>query len=469
MSIGLRRRRSPSVETLIVATYGLLGLRLGARPLADNSALLHLRTGIDMVRHGVLPAIPRVDPFSFTAPGEPWVVQSWLPSALIGWAHRIGGASMVVVLSGVVMAGLAVLVATLARTGDVRRTALSAGVALAVSGPFWTPRPLLVGLACLGLTIWVVERGKSPWWLVPIAWVWVNSHGSFPLGLALLLLRSVGDAVDERARPRLGYAGWFVGGLLLAMLNPLGPKLLTFPLTVGEKAEIFRTVTEWRTVDFQQPDGLVALVGIVLALAVLTRRPVTWRHALPVAGFLGLGLLAQRNLAPLGIVLAPAMAAALRVERSGGASVPVPARIPVVFAGVLGALAALFVGGAATRPAYDVSTYPVAAVQWLEQSGRFEEPHRIVHSDIVGNYLELRLGRAARVFIDDRVDMYPLEVSRDYAKVLDAGRPAQRVLAKWRVDTVLWEADHPLVDRLLDSDEWTQSFRTAEWTVLTRV
>ena len=268
-----RRLRAPSVEALVIATYGLFGLRLGARPISDNSALLHLRTGMDMVRDSVIPAIPRADPYSFTARGEPWVVQSWLPSTVVGWVERGGGIEWVVVAVGLTMAALAALVATLARAGDVRRTVLSAGAALAVSTPFWTPRPLLVGLLCLGGVIWVVERRKSPWWLLAIAWVWVNSHGSFALGLGWLLLRALGDAVDERARPRLDAVAVFAGGLVLGAVNPLGPRLLTFPLTVGEKSEIFRTVIEWRTVDFQKADGLVALFGIVAAVVVLTATP----------------------------------------------------------------------------------------------------------------------------------------------------------------------------------------------------
>jgi len=472
---------APSLESLVIATYGLLGVRLGARSLADNSAFLHLRTGIDMVRHGVLPAIPRVDPYSFTARGEPWVVQSWLPSAVVGWVHRIGGPEAVVVLAGLTMAGLAVLVASLARTGDVRRTVVAAGAALLVGGPFWTPRPLLAGLLCLGLTIWVVERGKSPWWLVPIAWVWANSHGSFPLGLAWMLLRTFGDAADARSRPRLAPVGWLAGGLVLGALNPLGPRLLFFPLELGEKREIFQTVTEWRTADFQRPDGVVALVGLVLAALILTRRPLPWRHALPVGAFLGLGLLAQRNLAPLGVVIAPALAASLRVDAPASAAAddpsriplaPVPdataTRVPIVFAGVLVVLAALFLVTAATRPPFDFSSYPAQTVRVLEERGRLGEAHRVLTRDTVGNYLELRLGREANVFIDDRVDMYPLEVSRDYAKLL-RGEDLAAILGKWQIDTVLWRTDDPFVDRVTAAVDWPGiSHNRDGWTVLTR-
>ena len=68
--------------------------------------LTHLRTGIDMAR-GL--GIPRMDPYSFTAPGHAWVVQSWLPEWTYGWAYRLGGFRLVLLEQAllIVPAGLA--------------------------------------------------------------------------------------------------------------------------------------------------------------------------------------------------------------------------------------------------------------------------------------------------------------------------------------------------------------------------
>ena len=88
----LRRLRAPSLESLFVAALVLLGFRLGALPIGDNSMLTHLRTGIDMVAGD---GIPRADPYSYTARGASWVVQSWLPEWTYGWLHRFGGFRLV--------------------------------------------------------------------------------------------------------------------------------------------------------------------------------------------------------------------------------------------------------------------------------------------------------------------------------------------------------------------------------------
>ena len=72
----------------------------------------------------------------------------------------------------------------------------------------------------------------DPRWLVPIGWVWVNSHGSFPLGLVLLVVAAVGTRLDGASPSvELRCLGWahrrHRGG---AVVSPLGPRALVFPL-----------------------------------------------------------------------------------------------------------------------------------------------------------------------------------------------------------------------------------------------
>src|SRR5947208_8592029 len=100
----LRRLRAPSLESLFVAVLVLLGFRLGVLPIADNSMFTHLRTGLDMVGGG---GIARVDPYSYTAGGAEWVVQSWLPEWTYGWAHRLGDFHLVQLEQGLIFALLA--------------------------------------------------------------------------------------------------------------------------------------------------------------------------------------------------------------------------------------------------------------------------------------------------------------------------------------------------------------------------
>lgn len=495
--VGRRAGWSPSLETLFIGAFILLGIRLGARAIYDNSAFVHLRTGIDIAAgHG----IPRSDPYSFTAGGEPWVVQSWLAASMYGWIERVGGVGWVVAFNGALMGALAGVSAWLARTGRPLATGAAGLVVVAAGAAFWAPRPLLFGLIALALTIAVVERGARPWWLVPIVWVWVNTHGSFPLGFVWVAGVVLGAALDARSwrSPKVPwrYAGAFVIGLVVAAVNPLGPRLLTFALTIGEKREVFATVVEWRSPDFQRPGGLVTLLAIVAGVGILlaARARPPWRDIVPVAGFLALALVAMRNLPMLAIVLAPALGRALRPAPSAppspappGDPVPAPAwawtgsvlpasatpaggpaSLHRVIAAVLVAAGAVFMAAAIRGPGLDLGSYPVDAVAWLERNDRFDRPHRTATQDTVGGYLVLREGRRGRVFIDDRVDMYPLAVSRDYRALLDGSPRALRVLDRHAIDTVLWERDKALVAVLRNTRDWREVHRDGRFVVLTR-
>lgn len=452
----MRRARPPSLESLFVATFALLGLRLGLRPLGDNSLFVHLRTGMDIVRTG---SIPTTDPYSFTARGEPWVVQSWLASSTYGVAERIGGFPLVRVEQGLLYALLAWLIADLARTGRAWRTAVAAFVAVGLGVVYWSPRPLAFGLIAMAATVLVVERRRSWWLLVPIVWVWMNSHGSFLLGLAWLVAVAVGQRLDGQRRPEvLPWLGAFVMGLAAGCLNPIGPRLLTFPLAVLDKREAFAEVAEWGPADFTAvPTGVFTLLFLVTVVVIVAIGRPSWRDGLPVAIFVVFGLAAQRNLPVLAVIAAPVVARAMRVPEPS----PVEARHPIHLgiAGLLAALALVFVAVTARQPAFDLTAFPVEAARL------YDRPARVATTDIGAGYLILREGTDANVFFDDRVDMYPLEVTRDYLRLLDGDAGALAVLDRREVEVVIWERQRSLNARLASSNEWRRAGERDGWVV----
>jgi hypothetical protein len=457
------------LEAVLIATIGVFGFRQGAQQIHDNGTFTHLRTGIDMANTG---AIPRHDPYSFTAHGHPWVVQSWLPEWTYGWTYRLGGYKFVIFEQAVLIAVLAVLLAVLSRAGTPLRTLFVAVVVVLAGAPFWEQRPLIFGLIAMTLLVMIVERRRSPWLLVPLLWLWVNCHGSFPLALVWLGLRAGGEAFDRGAWPRetLRYAGGVAAGLAVSVVNPLGWRLLAFPLTVERKREAFQTVVEWRSPDFQHYPEILTLAALVIALVVLLRRGSRWMDLLPFVGFVGLGLVAERNLPVTAIVLAPALARAVR-PHPGEPLRPANAtlrRAVAIGVGVsIGVQSIVLVGGVARRKPLYLAKFPVEAVAFLESSG-LRASHRMVHSDRVGNYLEAKYGTRARVFMDDRYDMFPLSVTRDYRALVNGSPRALEVLDKWRIDVVLWDQSLPLVTILDATGRWRTLFHDGKWVVLQR-
>jgi hypothetical protein len=463
-----RQLRAPGLEPLFVAAFALFGFRLGARSIGDNSMFVHLRTGMDIVNTG---AIPRRDPYSFTAKGHPWVVQSWLPEWTYGWAHEIGGYRLVVVEQAILMAFLALLLGLLARAGTPLRTAMAAGIAVGVGAAYWVPRPLMFGLVCMALSVLVVERRWSRWWLIPIMWVWVSSHGSFLLAIAWLGGRGVGEAVDKKGWPSeaVHYAVGMAVGLAVSVLNPLGPKLLTFPLAVQQKASVFKTIVEWHSPNFQTAAGEFTLVFLVIALLVFFRRGIRWSDAIPIVGMLAASLIAQRNLPLAAVVMAPALGRALALERDRPrAERRDPGMVNMAFAVVLALAFAIFTLGIYRTAPLNLKSYPVAAIDYLERSGLRGPTHRIAEQDVVGCFFDLRFGVKARVFVDDRYDMFPLSVSDDYASLLKGNPESLPVLDRWKVDVVLWDKSLPLVTTLKATGKWQETYAKGDWVVLHR-
>src|SRR5881409_2787198 len=83
-----RRRGVPGFDTLFTLIFGLIGWGVGIERLYDNSFFWHLRTGKLILAHG----LPHSDPYSFSAHGTKWVVQSWLAEVLYSVVNKAAGA-----------------------------------------------------------------------------------------------------------------------------------------------------------------------------------------------------------------------------------------------------------------------------------------------------------------------------------------------------------------------------------------
>lgn len=447
------------MSTVVGAAFALWGLTVGLQPLDDNSFLTHLATGRLIWDTG---GIPRRDPYSFSAPGVRWVVQSWLASWLYGGIERVAGLGGIRLLHGALVATLAALVWRLSRParGLAARAAVCA-VAVAVGTGLWVERPLLFGLVGLALVLVAAGGGLHPGWLVPVMWVWVSSHGSFPLAVVALLSVAAGRRLDgEDPGRELRALRWTLAGTLLAAVNPLGPRLLAFPVEVLRRTEAFRSLVEWRPPTFEDPWQLLFLAQLLIALALLVRRP-RWRAAVPLLVFAPLALLSARNVVVASLVLVPGMAAGAADlgsptgDRRSPATLAATATAALVAVGLL--VASL--GQAHTR----FEDYPEDAVAWLDRRGLLDE--NVIAPDLVGNYLEARDGVEARVFVDDRVDMFPGQVVRDEAALLE-GRPGWRArLDRYDAGVVLWPRDQPLTAILSASGEWRRAWSDDRWVV----
>ncbi len=472
------RRPGLALEVGLSAFLVGIAFAIGGRVVRDNSFLTHLTTG-DLIR--AQGTVPTADPYSWTAAGADWTVQSWLASVAYSLAAEVGGGAGVRLLNGALCALVAAALVTLARRhrASFLAGAVAVSISLAIGATMWTPRPLLFGLVGLAAVLVVALPGRDAegalrpppipaWTLVPVLWLWVQTHGSFPLGGVAAGAVVVGALIDDRSLPRreLRVLGWVAVGTLTGAIGPLGIRLLTFPLELVGNSDALEGVAEWQHLSADRPvEWLFCVLGVGTALAAV--RGVERRLVVPAVVFALAGAWAVRNIGVAAVATVPAVAAGLRSlpsELRGDERSPVAGALAVLGGGLVLATAVL----SSRQGALDLSGFPVDAVESAvadELVGGADD--RLLHRDRVGNYLHYRLGTEARVFVDDRFDFYPLDVLVDHRRLLLDDDPAVigEIVERWAPTAIVWETD-TAVDRWVEAQgEWVTTHRDDDWFV----
>lgn len=435
------------------------GIAAGMRSLADNSFLTHLATGRVILDTG---SVPAHDPYTFTAGGEPWVVQSWLASVLYASVERLGGLDAVRVLMGAVAGMLAGLTWHLLRPAEglVGRLAVGA-MALAVGAGLWTERPYMLGLLAFGLVALAAEGRLNPRWLLPAGWVWVNVHGSFPLGIVYLVVLAVGTRLDgARPEAELRCLRWALPGMLAGAIGPLGLRVLLFPLDLLGRQDLLSNVVEWQAPAFTSASERAFLLQVVVAIVLVARRP-SYRGALVVAVFTAAALLGSRNVVVASLALLPTMALGLQGLGSvASEDRPRAARWLGLGGGVIGAA---IIVSRLSLPSVELGKYPVDAIAFLEEREIDLEAHHLAAPDYVGNFLDYVYGPGQRVFYDDRFDMFPDDVSAAALALIHVDRDVFERLAPFEVELIAMPVSSPLAQVLALEPGWRTLYRDEGW------
>jgi hypothetical protein len=251
---------------------------------ADPDLWGHLRFGLDMLASKSTHA---VDPYSFTA-DRAWINHEWLSELLMGIGYAGFGALGLNLLKLAVVAtvgGIALVVARQEHASPIARDVYVALIVVATYTRTQVIRPQLFSVAICCAMLYLLretDRGRSrAIWYVPILFAaWVNLHGGWIVGLAVLGVWMMGDVWQRRSsRWTLTLAAVAALVLLATLLNPYGPGLWRF---VAETVRLDRPdVTDWKPLLQLPPAILVveSILPLVAIAALLSGR--AWRHVPP--------------------------------------------------------------------------------------------------------------------------------------------------------------------------------------------
>jgi hypothetical protein len=288
----------------------------------DPDMWWHLKTGeIIWTTH----TIPTTDTFSYTTNHHAYIPHEWLSQVLIYGAYRWGGYpglmlwlcsfTSVLLIAGYILCSVYSGNAKVAFLGAMTIW-LFATIGLAI-------RPHIVGYLLLIFELLILHMGRSrdPRWFLalPLLFaVWVNSHGSFLLGIILsgtALFSSffefrigllVSSRWDRRSQLLLTLALVLSGAALF--LNPIGLKQVFYPInTMLHQPTNLGLVQEWRPLQLNSERGIAWLVvlGCVFLLMILRRAELFWDELLALTLGAWLAASHERMLFVFGILAAP--------------------------------------------------------------------------------------------------------------------------------------------------------------------
>lgn len=477
------------IRRLFAIILGLGLFTMAARTVTDPDVWWHLRTGqLILQTHHVF----HTDPYSFTRFGQPWVDHEWLSQILIFSLFRRAGWGGLIVAFAAVIAATFVIV-FLRSPGRPYVAGLITLLGAFASAPSWGVRPQMLTLLLASLFLLILEHSYARpnlLWSTPLLMLlWVNFHAGYAVGIALMVLFMVGDALDTAFGFKdVSASATRFRTLVLAILacmavvplNPYGAAMYAYPFETLRSRAMQGYIGEWFSPDFHQLKYLPTLLMILatIALPALSPRRLRPREILLLSAATFAALRSVRHIPIYSLIAVPILSAMLlawlqdtrAVKALQGKRTPMTPAKTLVNA----ALLAGFLVFAVARLRYvtqgqakaEAKEFPAAAVSFITEQ---RPPGPILNHYNWGGYFIWKLYPDYRVFIDGRADLYGDAFMDDLATTYYLqGNSWRDLLGKWGIRTVILPPDAPLIIALQAQPDWETIYSDKQVVLLTR-
>ena len=343
------------------------------------------------------------------------------------------------------------------------------------------PRTLLFGWLCLIVELSILRaserRSRLVYALPPLFLLWVNTHGSWVIGLVLLGVYIVLGSIPvqlgalsceafSRCRAEAQLLTAAALSLLALFINPYGWRLVAYPFNLAFHQKLnIANVEEWHSLDFHSPRGLTMLGCLILLALWQLYKPRNWRTY--EIAFLLIGVYSAFNytrfLFLFAILAAPILALSFPPRKP---DTEPPTRV-LVNASVLILLLGFVIGRMRHPDPHSLDAmkkYPSDSLAYLQS---FPFQGKVFNEYLWGGYVEYHL-RNVPVFVDSRVDIF--EYNGTFKDYLDAIHieDTLAILDKHRIRYVLFEPRTPLVYLLTHTPGWKVDYERENVILLER-
>jgi len=463
----------------------LLGIFvLAVRNVTDPDVWWHLRTGeLMFANHQVFHA----DPYSFTKAGQPWVDHEWLSQLLIFGLYQVSSWTGLI-LGFAVFITVTFFLVFLRCTGQPYIAGAMTAWAAVASVPSWGVRPQMCTLLLASLSLLVLEgsakKASRLWWMPLLLLFWVNLHAGFAVGIALMGIFLIGDALDQAFGFEMPGLGRFrrlslalVSCVAVVPLNPFGLAMYRYPLETIHSRAMLAYIGEWASPDFHQGRYAAFLLMMLATMALAAISPLRLRPSqlLLLAGMSYAALRSVRHIPLFVLVAAPILSellsAALESWRKAGRfgkSQPLTRWKLLVNALILAAF--LVFWGVRIRvvlqeqPESEAKQFPARAVAFLKAH---QLPQPVMNHYNWGGYFIWKLFPDYRVYIDGRADLYGDAFMEEFASAYFVkGENWRAPFVRWHIETVVLPPEAPLINALRLQPGWKEVFVDGQAVVL---
>ena len=456
-----------------------------ARQLTDPDLWGHVLWGRELLAHGSLPS---GNPYSYSAPGYPWLRHEWLSEVLMAAMFDQFGPLGLKLLKFACTAGTICFVASAESETDAPAT-LQAAVLLVLAlivAPTFQFRPQLFDFICVAAIVALVARhnwrGSAPLWIaIPLVAIWSNLHGGFFVGIvaigvygaAILASDSVAGHDLRRGLSIIAIAAAAAASTLCTFLIPpardtwytLIHSLLN-PMThyaIGDWVPLITALTSAAGGSVEHKYFFVVLFFFAAAIVsvILTPKGADAPMVAVAAVMLATAFTAVRNIPIALIAIAPVFANHLglltrsrgtdaaqaanahEVARAGRMAMEILiAVVAIVFARYSGIL----------KHGIDASGNPVGAINFMKTH---DLTGNVLADYAWGQYVIWHGAPEMKIFLDSRYDLaYPPAVARDWFEFDNNLPGGSDTLAKYPHNFVLIEKDSPAVKLMNSQRDW---------------